>query len=113
MREIIIWKASRGNESCHFGAYGPAKAWSGADGKVEELRVRAAELTVIENEQMARIDLADLSMLVARLASALRKAMPGNDLSDKAIDYLKRHGLQGTVVRQDNGGTLNFKRKQN
>ena len=41
----------------------------------------------------------DLSALVARLARALRKAAPGNDLSDKAVDYLRRNGLQGSPLR--------------
>jgi hypothetical protein len=41
----------------------------------------------------------DLSALAARLARALRKAAPGNDLAEKAMDYLRRKGLQGSPLR--------------
>lgn len=42
---------------------------------------------------------ADLAALVRQLAHALRKAAPGNDLADRAVDYLKRAGLQGSPLR--------------
>ena len=35
----------------------------------------------------------DLAMLVAQLVRALRKAAPGNELSEKAADYLRRYKL--------------------
>ncbi len=41
----------------------------------------------------------ELAMLVRRLVQSLRKAAPGNNLADGALDYLKRHGLTGTVLR--------------
>ena len=41
----------------------------------------------------------ELAMLVHQLVQSLRKASPGNDLADRALDYLKRHGLTGTVLR--------------
>ncbi|MFC4927808.1 hypothetical protein [Delftia deserti] len=41
----------------------------------------------------------DLAQLVKQLVRALRKAAPGNDLADKALDYLKRQGLQGSPLR--------------
>lgn len=41
----------------------------------------------------------DLAALVRRLAHALRKAEPDNELSDKALDYLKRNGLTGSILR--------------
>lgn len=41
----------------------------------------------------------DLATLVARLAHALRKAAPDNDLADKATDYLLRHGLSPSPLR--------------
>lgn len=41
----------------------------------------------------------ELAMLVRQLVHSLRKASPGNDLADRALDYLKRHGLTGTVLR--------------
>ena len=44
-------------------------------------------------------EIGDLSMLVRALASSLRKAAPGSDLPDRAIDYLKRKNLQGSILR--------------
>lgn len=41
----------------------------------------------------------DLAMLVARLVRALRKAAPDNELSEQALDYLKREGLTGSALR--------------
>ncbi len=41
----------------------------------------------------------DLAMLVKRLAYQLRKATPDNDITDKAIDYLKRNNLHGKKIR--------------
>lgn len=41
----------------------------------------------------------DLRTLVARLVRSLRQAAPGNDLADKAVDYLRRHGLAGSPLR--------------
>lgn len=54
-----------------------------------------------ENEQLRKgascVD--DLSALVRQLAQRLRKAAPDNDLPEKALDYLKRKGLQGSPLR--------------
>jgi len=44
-------------------------------------------------------EIGDLSMMVRKLASSLRKAAPNNDLPDRAIDYLKRKNLQGSILR--------------
>ena len=41
----------------------------------------------------------ELAMLVRHLLQSLRKAAPGNDLAEQALDYLKRHGLVGTFLR--------------
>lgn len=41
----------------------------------------------------------DLIALVQRLARALRKAAPDNYLSGKALDYLRRKNLQGSMLR--------------
>lgn len=44
----------------------------------------------------------DLAVLVLRLARSLRKAAPDNDLSTKALDYLRRKGLKASPMRKDN-----------
>ena len=41
----------------------------------------------------------DLCMLVKRLAQALRKTSPDNDLAKNALDYLKRIDAQGSLLR--------------
>ncbi|MFD2755966.1 hypothetical protein [Comamonas terrae] len=41
----------------------------------------------------------ELAMLVRRLVQSLRKAAPDNDLADQALDYLKRYGMGGTLLR--------------
>jgi hypothetical protein len=56
-------------------------------------------------EPVASMD--DLSMLIRQLVHALRKASPDNALAERATDYLKRKGLQGSPLRAapigDNG----------
>ena len=42
----------------------------------------------------------DLAMLVRKLATSLRKAAPDHSLPARAIDYLKRKGLQGSILRE-------------
>lgn len=41
----------------------------------------------------------DLSMLVRRLVRALKKASPNSDLPAQSMDYLRRKGLAGNVLR--------------
>lgn len=43
----------------------------------------------------------DLAMLVKRLVQALRKAAPAHSLPSQAMDYLQRHSLQGSPLRDD------------
>lgn len=43
----------------------------------------------------------DLAALVRQLARSLRKAAPEHDLPVKALDYLKRKGLQGSPLRHN------------
>ena len=45
----------------------------------------------------------DLAALVRQLVRSLRKAAPDNELADKALDYLKRKGLQGSPLRHNAG----------
>ena len=43
----------------------------------------------------------DLASLVRRLAHALNKAKPNNNLANQAMDYLKRENLSGQPLRDD------------
>lgn len=51
-------------------------------------------------KEYARIVADDLSTLVTRLAHALHNAAPGNDMPAKALDYLRRQGLEPSPLRE-------------
>jgi hypothetical protein len=59
-------------------------------------RASAAEGRAVE----AEAKLADLAMMVRRLALALRKAKPFSPIPRLAVDLLKRHGLEGSILRK-------------
>ena len=49
----------------------------------------------------------EMATLINRLAAQLRKAEPAGKyarLSDGAVDYLRRHGLEGSPMRGDDNG---------
>lgn len=50
-----------------------------------------------ESESTARKD--DLALLIRRLVQSLKKRDPENALAANAIEYLRRHGLQGNPLR--------------
>lgn len=43
----------------------------------------------------------ELAMLVRQLVHSLRKAAPDNEISNRALDYLKRKGLSGNPMRAE------------
>ena len=47
----------------------------------------------------------DLAMLVRQLVHSLGKAAPDHTLPARAVDYLKRHGIQGSILRGDEADT--------
>jgi len=42
----------------------------------------------------------DVVILIGQLVCALKKASPGNELAGKALDYLRRHDLVGSPLRE-------------
>ena len=54
---------------------------------------------LVGERDLAQGQVGDLSMLVRQLVQALRKSAPDHALPDKAMDYLKRKGLQGSPMR--------------
>ena len=50
-------------------------------------------------ELYSRAQVDEMAMLIRRLARAVKKANPSSDLPEKAMDYLTRHGLQGSPLR--------------
>jgi hypothetical protein len=49
-------------------------------------------------EAAAKVD--DLAMLVRQLVHRLQKSNPDSGLAARAVDYLRRHGLRGSVARE-------------
>lgn len=45
-------------------------------------------------------DVQDMAALICRLAASLKKVQPDSELANRAADYLKRKGLQGSVLRE-------------
>ena len=62
---------------------------------------RIAELSQITQATTARES--DLAMLVRRLAHRLEKVSPGDTVAAQANDFLRRKGLQGSVLREETG----------
>lgn len=46
-------------------------------------------------------DVQDMAALIRRLSASLKQAQPDSDLASRAVDYLKRKGLQGSVLREE------------
>lgn len=55
------------------------------------------ELAPFARELETQVD--DMAMLIKQLAHSLSKASPGNEMSARALDYLKRKGLLGSPLR--------------
>ena len=43
--------------------------------------------------------LLDLAILIRKLVRKIKNTSPDSNLADRALDYLKRHGLEGSVLR--------------
>lgn len=52
-----------------------------------------------EEREAAAVKVDDLAMLVRQLVHSLRKHSPDNTTAARAVDYLKRHELQGSPLR--------------
>lgn len=65
------------------------------------------EQQVHQHSAALEFQLDELAMLTRKLVQSLRKASPGNESAEKALDYLKRKGLAGNPLRaaheQSNG----------
>ena len=75
----------------------PEHTFFGATLELTEFETRSER---IEREhQTMEQQLADMAMLIRQLSLALRKAAPAHTLPDRAMDYLKRKNLQGSILR--------------
>ena len=72
------------------------------DGKVHlDASVVRRLLSAALRERESAKEVADLAMLVARLARALDKPNGNTLLATQAKDYLRRHGLNGSPLRAE------------
>lgn len=72
---------------------------SGIECAVAAIKSLAAQKAAID----AQVNMDEMAMLVRKLVQQLRKAAPDNDSGEKALDFLKRHGLSGTLLRGNSG----------
>jgi hypothetical protein len=49
----------------------------------------------------ARPSADDMAMMIRKLARRLKKTAPDSDLPARAMDYLRRHGLEGSPLREE------------
>lgn len=66
---------------------------------VRELGLRARIEEAKEERDRFRAQVDDLAMLVRMLVHSARKTNPDNETARKAMDYLQRHNLQGSILR--------------
>jgi len=88
---------------------GKVEKWSpNYDGNMVNVETGVEDSNIVEKEYVDHSDYAamererdELAMLVRMFVHAHRKAAPGNMLCDKALDYLRRHGLEGSILRDN------------
>lgn len=56
-------------------------------------------LPALEEREALLAQVGDLAMLIRMLVHSVHKANPDNETARKAMDYLKRHNLQGSILR--------------
>lgn len=77
------------------------------DVDIKHLRIDNAQLQYALEQSETIVD--DLAQLVTRLVRQLRKANPDNELSEKALDYLKRKELYRSPLREVSNAVLSGK----
>lgn len=65
--------------------------------EIAELKLDTAQLQFALEQSEKVVN--ELAVLVNRLARSLRKESPDNEILAKAMDYLKRNGLEGSPLR--------------
>jgi len=75
----------------------------GCPAKVAGLYRELDQVALVHGLQLAhkRDQVDSLAALVRQLAQSLKKHHPESDLAKRAVDYLKRHGLQGSPLRTE------------
>lgn len=70
--------------------------WQSWIAAIESERERVSENAIVN----------DMALLIKRMARSIAVGSAGaNGIADKALDYLKRKGLQGSILRDENCGT--------
>lgn len=74
-----------------------------ADLKASPISQEVIDILRAENEKL-KTEVEEFAILVSRLSLKLKKIAPDSDLLDKAADYLKRTGRQGSPLRKVGAG---------
>lgn len=67
----------------------------------------AADRAALDAAATALESVGDLAMLVRMLVHKVQTFNPHSDLAKRAMDYLTRHGLQGSPLRGDPTDSVN------
>lgn len=117
--QLTCWKVTqRSGEECYFGSHSAATAYARQRGTVEKIIVNIFnketnttpyKLAPVrgnpdgyyngDTEDIAQNRIIDMAMLIKRLVYKLKKFSPDDDICDKAIDYLNRNNLMGSLLR--------------
>lgn len=62
--------------------------------------------TETAEHRATRYLIADMAMLIGKLAYTLKRYRPDHPIALSATDFLRRHNLQGSPLRADNGGPV-------
>ena len=54
----------------------------------------------------------EMATLIRKLVRCVRKSQPDNDIAKRSMDYLERHGLNGTTLRAQPNNALSHATKE-
>ena len=100
MAEQIIWKTTYKNgDTCHFGNYATALAAARESGVVEEVRIKHAELAVVEREIATVEQAAELAfgLLWMKEQRGEKDGAAYKALSDALTKPAKKRGIQSAI----------------
>lgn len=72
-------------------------------GELVDVREQLQDMESCKEQAMRGASIQNLALLTARLSYQLNKAQPGNEFSQRATNYLKRHNLIGSPLRNEEG----------
>lgn len=104
-------EADRARAWTHYAECAGTPLMADVMGERDRLRARVAELEereasvcpedvgIVECVSTLRAQVDELAMLVRMLVHSVRRTNPDNETARKALDYLQRYNLQGSILR--------------